>query len=698
MKERLYEIIDDAGVPLTARALSEQLEAPLDTVQAALDALYRDGRVAVTRRGGYAVPERIGLFAARVAFQRNGTPVAHPLSGGETVALRFDGALRCLPDDTVLVRREGEACVATALLRRGHDTLPAYVRVERRGIKGAPRRGEKPALTATAVPCDPRIPYAVTLLGDVSRLKNDAVALLKIEKYPEKNRPIAASVLRVLGEAGELPALMKAVAEAHGFATVPDEAVANEAAVMPDEVRPSDLEGRDDLRGLMTFTIDGTTAKDFDDAVSIEPINGGWRLGVHIADVSHYVRPGSAIDADARLRGTSLYLPGLTVPMLPECLSNALCSLMPDVDRLALSLFMDVKGGRIVDHRLAKSVIHSHARLTYEAVNRLFEGGEAGIAPDVAEALFQMRELSRVLRQKRAERGAIDFEMDEPEFVLDETGAPSDILCQPRGEAERLIEDFMLAANETVAALARSVELPFVYRVHESPDPARLRALEAFLGTLNLTAHIGAQPHPGVLQAILERAKDHPARDVIRHDLLRALKRAQYSDRPLGHYALALKDYCHFTSPIRRYPDLTVHRMLKALIDGQGAAARQKADVHDIAEESSERENAATLAERRADGMMMAAWMRQHLGEAFDGTVSSVTGWGLYVALANGAEGLVPIATMDDYYEYDRARSRLRGSATGTVFALGDRVRVRAESASVPLGEINFALLPPKKD
>ena len=699
MNEQIMGLIEEARAPLTARQLSEQLGAPLEAVQAALDALAAEGAIASTRKGGWAVPETIGLAAAKVAFQRNGTPVARPLSGEADLTLVYAGAKRCMPGDLVMVRPLGEKCQLHAILSRGRDSFAAYVRVERRAPKGAPKRRAEVKTIASAVPCDVRIPYDVVLTGDLDYVKNDQIALLKIEKYPEVNRPIYASVLRVLGNEGSLPALMKAAAEDHGFATEAPVAVEAEALSMPDDVRPEDLKGREDLRDLLTFTIDGSTAKDFDDAVSIERTDRGWRLGVHIADVSHYVRPGSAIDDDAYEKGTSLYLPGLTVPMLPECLSNDLCSLMPDVDRLAMSLFMDISGGRVTDHRLVKSVIHSHARLTYEAVNRLFEGGECDIAPEVREALYQMRELSHVLRSKRQARGAIDFEIDEPEFVLDEKGEPREILCQPRGEGERIIEDFMLAANETVAALARSVELPFVYRVHEDPDADRLYALERFLSGLDLYSRIGQQPHPGVLQGILEQVKDHPARDVIRRQLLRALKKARYCERPLGHYALALKDYCHFTSPIRRYPDLTVHRMLKILLDGElEKAARLSNRMAEIARDTSERETAAVTCERQADNIMMAAWMSKQIGRKFDGVIASVTGWGFYVALDNQAEGLVHISGLDDYYEFDKERSRLVGSATGTVFQLGDRVRVRVERVNVPLGEVNFELLPPRNE
>ena len=608
MKEQLYDMIAEARAPMTARQLSEALGAPLQDVQAALDALALEGRLASTRKGGWAVPESIGLTAARAGFQRNGTPTATPLSGGPAMTLVVAGAERCMPDDLVLVRPQGERCQLHGILRRGKDSFAAYVRVERRAPRGAPRRGAQVQTVATAVPCDLRIPYDVVLTGDLSSLSNDQIALLRIEKYPQMSRPIYASVVRVLGDEGSLPALMRAVAEDHGFATDVDAAVGAESLGMPDAVRPQDLDGREDLRELLTFTIDGSTAKDFDDAVSIGRTERGWRLGVHIADVSHYVRPGTAIDADAYRRGTSLYLPGLTVPMLPECLSNNLCSLMPDVDRLALSLFMDIESGKIVDHRLVKSVIHSHARLTYEAVNRMFTGGDCDIPSNVRRALYDMRTLSHALRARRQMRGAIDFEIDEPAFVLNEKGEPDEILLEPRGEGERIIEDFMLAANETVAALARATELPFVYRVHEAPDGDRLRALEAFLSGLGLYVHIGAEPHPGVLQGVLERAKDHPARDVIRRDLLRALKKARYCEKPLGHYALALKDYCHFTSPIRRYPDLTVHRMLKRLIDGRlDAAQREAAQMPDIADDTSARETAAVSAERQADGIKMAA-------------------------------------------------------------------------------------------
>lgn len=696
MKELIFETIKNANVPRTPEELSAKLDIPSGELMPLIEDLLSQGRILRTKKGKYAVPEKVGLLAARIQFQRNGSPSAFPVSGGPSMSLRIRGGLRCMPGDLVLVHPSPDgSCELDSIVSRGRDTFAAYVRIEKKAPKGG-KKWQDARMIATAVPCDMRIPYDVVLKGDISFVRNNEIAQLKIDVWPEQHRPIYATVLRVLGNAGSMRTLLKAVAEDHGFSTELSEAVEAESLRFPSALDPSDLSGREDLRALETFTIDGATAKDFDDAVSLEKTEKGWRLGVHIADVSHYVRPGSAIDRDALERGTSLYLPGYTVPMLPECLSNDLCSLMPGVDRLAMSLFMYIENGKVMDHRLVNSVIHSHARLTYQAVNRMFDGGETDIPETIRDTLFAMRTLSHSLRDRRKARGSIDFEIAEAEFVLNEKNEPTDILFEARGESERIIEDFMLLANETVAALARNTDLPFVYRIHEEPDSEKLKILEKFLTTLNLPAHIGPKPHPGILQAILEKAADHPAYEVIRRYTLRALKKAQYSEKPAGHYALAMEDYCHFTSPIRRYPDLVVHRMLKMLIGGKLTSSSSMAKrMPEIAAASTDREFSAVHAERQADDIMKACYMSRQIGRKFDGVVSGVTGWGLYVTLDNGVEGLVHISTMDDYFEFDRERSILIGTYTGTLFRMGDRVRVRVDSADIPRGEINFLLTAP---
>ncbi len=691
LTEQLLELLESSQAPMGVKELSELLGQPSREVKEALDALLREARAATTRKGRWAVPAKLGLIPARAAFQHNGGAIARPLDGGEAVRIE-PGHLRPMPDDLLLVRPDGERCEIEAICARARSAIAAQVRIERGEHRG--RRADISRMRATATPCDPRVPYDILLDGDLSFVRNNEIALIAIDTYPESNRPIVGHPERVLGPAGSMRALMRATAEDGGFPTeFPEEAeaLAGELRRMP---LPEPDERREDLRECFLFTIDGADAKDFDDAVSIEPLGGGWRLGVHIADVSHYVRPGSPIDREARLRGTSLYLPGLTVPMLPEALSNDLCSLMPDVDRLAMSLFMDVTpAGKVSDHRLTRSIIRSKARLTYARVNRLFDDGEEFDDARLNESLNRMRALAKLLRERRGERGAVDLDLPEPQFALNERGEPDDILCPERGEAERLIEEFMLLANETVARLARDTQTPFAYRVHERPDPDRLRALEQQLGLAGVRARLGDHPHSGMLRKLLEDNAESESIDLIRRCTLRAMKRARYCEQPLGHYALALGDYCHFTSPIRRYPDLTVHRMLKLLLDGEsGSYPLWERRMPELTEDCSRREQAAASAERDADDIMKAAWMSHQLGRKFDGIVSGVTGWGLYVTLANTVEGLAHVSDMDEYFVYDAERQQLVGEVSGAVYRLGMKVRVKAISASVPRGEINFAL------
>ena len=693
MKELIYDILCHANVPRTEAELAAGANIDLPVLKAALDDLMAEARVTITRKGKFAIPEKLNLIPARAAFLHNGTAVARPLDGSEQLRID-DGRLRPMPEDLLLVRSTGDrSCQIDSICRRARTSLAAFVRIER--SKKQHRGGlDFERVRASAVPCDRRIPYQIWLDGDLSFVRNNEIALIEIDTFPEGNRPIFGHAQRVLGNADSMLSRMRATAEDHGFPTEFPVEVEEHARRVAREPLPEASDKREDLRDLLLFTIDGASSKDFDDAVSIETLDGGMhRLGVHIADVSHYVRPGSPTDREALSRGTSLYLPGCTVPMLPEELSNNICSLMPDADRLAMSLFMDVSAaGKVVDFRLTRSIIRSKARLTYDGVNRFFESGEEIASGEVMEALLKMRLLSILLRAHRKEKGSIDFDLPEPEFVLNEKYEPTDILCPNRGEAERMIEDFMLLANETVARLAKDTLTPFMYRIHEKPDPDRIRQLEGFLNLAGSPVYLGEHPHPGMLQRVLEKHADDERIEIIRRYMLRALKRAQYSDKPVGHYALAMEDYCHFTSPIRRYPDLMVHRMLKLLIDGE-SSEKWESRMAALAQECSLREQESVKAERSADDIMKAAYMSRQIGRKFWGTISGVTGWGIYITLNNTVEGLVHVSDMDDYYVYDAERQLLEASGTGQILKLGMQVRIRVVHASVERGEVNFELL-----
>lgn len=473
----------------------------------------------------------------------------------------------------------------------------------------------------------------------------------------------------------------------------------DDALAQADACREADLADdpdREDMRDILSFTIDGADAKDFDDAVSLERLpDGNLRLGVHIADVGHYVPRGSPLDREAYIRGTSVYFPGRVLPMLPEQLSNGVCSLRPDEDKFTLSALMDVAPeGEVISARLARTITRSKARLIYDEVNALFDGD-----PDMSakmagekETLLAMRALARAIRRRREAQGAIDFDTDEPKFVLDGDGEPVEIVKRARGEAEMLIEDFMLTANEAVAKYAKAKGIPLLYRVHENPDPAKLQIFGEFLAPLGVnTRPLSHDAKPGDIRAILEKTRTWPEFSVISTLALRSMAKARYDASPLGHYGLAMADYCHFTSPIRRYPDLVVSRAITAAIRGERFTLKGDA-LFEAAQQSSDRERAAVEAERMADKIMMARVMVSRVGERFEGVVSGVTDWGVYVSLPNGAEGFIHVRTLDDWFDFDERKMTLRGERTGFVFSLGQALRVQLENVDLTQSAIDLSL------
>ncbi|MBR5370342.1 MAG: ribonuclease R [Bacilli bacterium] len=470
---------------------------------------------------------------------------------------------------------------------------------------------------------------------------------------------------------------------------------------IPMEVHESDLKGRRDLRDQVIFTIDGDDTKDIDDAISIEKLkNGNYKLGVHIADVSYYVKEGTPLDIDAMERGTSVYLVDRVIPMIPHELSNGICSLNPEVDRLAISCVMEFdKDGKQLDYEIFPSVIKSRIQMTYKNVNKVLEDNEI---PDgyeeFADNLRLMSELATILRKAKVNRGYIDFGIDEAKILVDDKCVPVDVVLRDRGTGENLIEDFMIAANECVATHIYFMNLPFIYRIHEYPKEEKIRSFLGFVSNLGytITGNV-SDMKPTTIQRILKQLEDKEEYPILSSLLLRSMQKAVYSPDNLGHYGLASKCYTHFTSPIRRYPDTTVHRLLRTyLFDNRidmNTIHKWEEKLVYIAEHSSEKERASVDCEREVEDMKMAEYMEKHIGEEFEGMISSVTSFGMFVELPNLIEGLVPIKDMPDFFHYDEERMTLTGERTHIKYSIGDKVVVKVIRASKEDQTIDFEVV-----
>lgn len=480
----------------------------------------------------------------------------------------------------------------------------------------------------------------------------------------------------------------------------PDD-VKEEVAKMPMEVSKEELEGRIDLRDEEIFTIDGDDTKDIDDAISIKLLpNGHYKLGVHIADVSYYVKEGSPLDDEAMERGTSVYLVDRVIPMLPHELSNGICSLNPNVDRLAISCIMEFdSNGKQLDYSIFPSVIKSRIQMTYKKVNSILEKNEIpeGYEPFV-KSLRIMHDLAKILRKAKEARGYIDFEVDEAKILVDENCVPTEIVKRDRGTGELLIEDFMIAANECVATHIYFMNLPFIYRVHESPKEEKIRSYLSFIGNLGYQIPGDVKDFkPKTMQKLIKFLEDKPEFKILSSLLLRSMQKAVYKPENLGHYGLASKCYTHFTSPIRRYPDTTVHRLLRTYLFNKNLSQNTLRHWEDklvyVAEHSSSRERASVDCEREVEDMKMAEYMEKHIGEEYEGMISSVTNFGMFVELDNLIEGLVPIRDMKDFFHYDEERMTLTGERSHVKYTIGERVIVKVVRASKEDKTIDFEVV-----
>ncbi|HUH14238.1 MAG TPA: ribonuclease R [Longimicrobiales bacterium] len=684
---------DSAGRPLRPRELARGLELPEEEYEAFRELLEQlEGQGILYRVKGqrFAVPDKINLVVGRISTIRSGAGFVAPEEGGDDLFIPPRSLGSAVHGDRVVARLEhrgrgqarAEGRVVRVLERARHQIVGVYHPTKNFGF---------------VLPEDRKLSrdFFVPPGGEGAATDGDVV-VLDVTFWGDDHKGPAGEVSRILGRLDAPGVDVLAVLHGHGLpdefpAEVEEEAERLRARGIQDE----DMRGRLDLRDRLVFTIDPREARDHDDALSIRTLDGGrWEVGVHIADVGHYVREGTLLDGEARQRATSVYLVDRVVPMLPEALSTDLCSLKGGVDRLALSLMLVVdEEAHVLEHRLARTVVRSAHDLAYEDAQAMLDG-QAGPDPDTAEAVRRLAALAGHLRARRQARGSLDFDLPEARVVLGEGGEAVDIQRVLRLEAHRLIEDFMLLANETVAERATNASLPFLYRVHAAPTADRAAQLRDFLGTLGYRVGQGTLT-PRDLQRVLAAAEGRPEEALVSTVVLRSMKRAQYTPESLGHFGLAAEHYAHFTSPIRRYADLMVHRLLgRAVIEGAWVPEAWSESLPEIARNVSERERVADEAQRDSIDLKKVEFMERHLGEVFEGTVSGVASFGFFVLLDRFfVEGLVHVSSLeDDYYVYAEEQYALMGERTRRRFQLGGRVRVQVAAVNLEERKMDFVL------
>jgi len=695
-REYILQVLDEEGVPVDEKRLAKLLDITPGEREAfarRIAAMERDGQLLRNRKNQLLVAQKLDLVAGRVEGHPDGYGFVIPDDGGEDLFLSPAQMQQVMHGDRVMVRpgladRRGrrEATIVEVLERAQHRVVGRLMK--ERGIW-------------FVVPADKRIAHDI-LIEPAGRAnaKPGQIVTAELIVQPGRYAQPIARIVEVLGNFDDPGMEIEIALRKHDLPFEFSKEAQRQAAKLPDAVRKRDLEGRVDLRHLPFVTIDGETAKDFDDAVYCEQQGKGFRLYVAIADVSHYVRHGDALDRDARDRGNSVYFPRRVIPMLPEKLSNGLCSLNPDVDRLAMVCEVVVNArGDLGPYKFYPAVIRSKARLTYTRVAKLLYGLKADVEP-VPEALVpHLRALDGVFRallHARGKRGAIDFETVETQIIFDERGKIARIEPVERNDAHRLIEECMLAANVCASDFLARHEHPALYRVHEGPTPEKLERTREFLKSFGLQLGGGDRPTAKHYAKLLESIKGRPDIQLLQTVLLRSLQQAVYSPDNEGHFGLAYEAYTHFTSPIRRYPDLLIHRAIKAVLRGERYSP---GDWHELGAHCSMTERRADEATRDVVNWLKAYYMRDKVGEEFEGSISAVTSFGIFVALDDiYIEGLVHVSELgNDYFRFDQALQEMRGDRTGKVFRLADRVRVKVARVDLEQARIDFVLADEEK-
>lgn len=695
-KAMLLRLFDDpAYVPMKLKELAILLDIPKEQkseLKEVLDSLLEEGKIGVSKKGKYGKPD-LGSVAGVYSGHPKGFGFVTVEGLSQDIFIPEEKSGGALHGDKVLVFIEEEPGDG----RRAEGHVLKILEHANREIIGFYQKNKN---FGFVIPDNQKLAKDIFIpqgkdMGAVTGHK----VVVRVTDFGSSDRKPEGIITEILGHVNDPGTDILSIVRAYGLPEEFPVEVMSQVARIPDEISEEDRRGRLDLRELKTVTIDGEDAKDLDDAITISKTDGVYSLGVHIADVTNYVTEHSPLDQEALKRGTSVYLVDRVIPMLPHKLSNGICSLNQGEDRLALSCIMEIDGnGNVIGHRIAETVINVDRRMTYTAVNAIVTDHKEEVMKEYEEfvPMFElMKELADILREKRKQRGSIDFDFPETKVILDERGKPLEIKPYERNAATRIIEDFMLMANETVAEDYYWQELPFLYRTHDNPDPEKMKSLATLINNFgySLRFHNG-EVYPKEVQKLLANVEDTPEEALISRLALRSMKQAKYTVDNTGHFGLAAKYYTHFTSPIRRYPDLQIHRIIKENLKG-GLSEKRISHYHKLLQpvsvQASALERRADEAERETVKLKKCEYMEKHIGEEFEGVVSGVTGWGLYVELPNTVEGLIHVNDLtDDYYHFDEEHYELVGEMTRKTYKLGQPICVAVAGTDKLLRTIDF--------
>ena len=699
-KKMVYQFIcDDFYVPMKMKEMASVLQVKKEERQELkeiLDALESEGKIHKTQKGNYVKGQGNRLTGIYQAHAR-GFGFVSIEGSDDDVFIPEEESGGALQGDEVEIQITRGAGPNTGQRQEGK-----VIKILKRGMSRIVGYYQKNKSFGFVLPDNQKFLQDVFVPEEKSKgAVTGHKVVVKLTSYGGDGKKPEGEVVEILGHVNDPGTDVLSIAMSYELPIEFPEKVMNQAERVAKPVSEADRFGRRDLRDVRMVTIDGEDAKDLDDAVSLEVRDGSFYLGVHIADVTNYVQENSALDREAKKRGTSVYLADRVIPMLPHTLSNGICSLNAGEDRLALSCLMKIdENGTIVDHEICESVIRVDRRMTYTAVKQILEDEDEEQCRKYEEFVPMFREMARlssILREKRHRRGAVDFDFPETKVILDEQGRPVELKAYERNTATKLIEDFMLAANETVAEDFFWREIPFVYRIHEAPDEEKIRKLAIFLHNFGYTMHIGNhEVHPKEIQKLLAKVEGKPEEPMIARLALRSMKQAKYTPENEGHFGLAASCYTHFTSPIRRYPDLQIHRIIKETLRGRMDEERirhYQSILEEVTKHASETERRAEEAERETVKLKKVQYMKNFIGEEYEGVISGITKWGMYVELPNTIEGLIHVVNMtDDHYEYIEERYEMQGIHTGKTHRLGQKVCVRVMAANELQRTIDFEL------